>query len=278
MFKCSVCNKEYKTLPAFSKHCYSSSDLIHEELIFNYYKELLENKYPNIKVKSICNRTKKGFKIKFINLSCNHECIIDYGHILNRGQLCNHPDCKQIKKKEVFNRPEIKNKCKQNLLKANKILWSTQEYYEKRNSTFRNTVSSEDYKNKMSMTQRNRLKTLNNREKLLNGIKKGQILKSSLDELQAIEFFKSHNIKYEWQVPLLLKEQLGYDFVIDFYLPEYNIYININNNVHTLLEHEKRDKLLQNYLGNQLVQIYYDFRDVNCKSIDYQLKTILEVK
>ena len=95
--------------------------------------------------------------------------------------------------------------------------------------------------------------------------------KISKGEQRIIRYLKNNNIKFDYQYPVKIE---GHNLICDFYLPDYNLYIEYNGEQH--YEPIKyfggkdkyqiqvfNDKLKQNYLANNLLIIsYLDFENI----------------
>ena len=67
------------------------------------------------------------------------------------------------------------------------------------------------------------------REKHAEGVAESQRRKTNKDEIYFKNLLEKHNIKYVWQKPYICKEK---EYVFDFYLIDYDLYINIDGGIH----------------------------------------------
>lgn len=198
------------------------------------------------------------YRIKFY--SCGHECFIRSGKTLE----CNNKNCvskkMSAKRKEVFNAPEYRAK----LCEISKEVQSRPEVKEKHRNFFSSYWGQEsnrqaqskkkteyfaDEDNRKAQAEKTRQYFTNseNRERLsksakamfkdesfmekyLIGRAEAERKRQNCDEIFFLNMLEKMGIDYVWQVPLIT--DYGKGFILDFYIPCVDLYVNIDGSVH----------------------------------------------
>ena len=141
--------------------------------------------------------------VDIYNSNCKHTSTLTFGSLLN-GQGCAHKDCVS----------ETKRKAALKLGKTKK------------------------YREDLSKAVKEAFKDPTKRMNQLIGHAKVQRTRRSEYEMTFLGLLALYNIKYVYQKPMLL-DNVG--CVIDFYLPDYDYYVNINSDIFHWLPLDKLD-------------------------------------
>ena len=188
-------------------------------------------------------------KVKVLFKDCNHICDIRYDHFID-SQKCNHKECKSKRNSKAQTlawknkTPEERERFKNNL----KDYYNDSIYGEERRNKMSqsckdawNNLSEERKKSHSIKTSQNMFKNVDRdifREhvsksmlkstKYFNGICESQRRKANKDEIYFKDLLEKHNIKYIWQDKFIEDRML----LVDFYLPDYDLKIDINGFIH----------------------------------------------
>lgn len=249
---CKICNKTYSTVRTYKRHCTESHCIVDKDLIINYYESILVKDYgfTGIRVLDFRN-TPKSVYLTIYNGLCGHTSEIRFDHI-KEGQLCTDISCvtknHAVAIKQALNAPGMHEK----LSKINKEKQNQELTRLKKSLRAKENWTNNEYITKFIEGYYSR----DGRLRRLHSAVNYQKRKSSKDELFVIKKLEEYSINYVWQYILLLKEYTGFDYIIDFYLPDYGIFLNIDGRVHEVMDDIKnKDLLLKNFLGDSLVQL-----------------------
>jgi len=223
----------------------------------NIAKERLRGKGELI---GFCKRITNNEIYYRILFNCGHECFIRTGKNLE----CTNKEClsKRMSEKrrvifntaeyrvkmskiskEVQSRPEVKEKHrkffaeywgKEENRKANsekKIAYFSNP--ENRRAQAQRTAkyfNDETHRKNTSETVKRLYKDRGYKQKYLESRVKIEQARRNADEMSFMQMLNELNIEYVWQAPLLTDSGKGY--VLDFYLPCINLYVNIDGSVH----------------------------------------------
>lgn len=232
MFHCDVCNKEFTSKIGLHSHIVRSKDSDHHNTWLAHLRSLLEVDFIDI---LDFKRENNERLVKIRNHNCNHTIWINYTSLFKAHQYCNTPECVSKKKSEVIHKVMENSDFKSNVSKAVK-------------EAFRDPIK-----------KMNQLKGHAEVQRRLN----------SKYELMFMGLLTKYKIKYDYQVPLI-KENVG--MVIDFYLPDFNTYVNINSDIFHWLPKDKIKKgirksaLAVQSKDRQVREIFA--RDNSCKFVE----------
>lgn len=191
-------------------------------------------KYPDLIIQDFTDNY-----LTFYNPTCKHTCRIRIDRVLYNGVTCNAKECKSKNCSEAqrlrFINPDER-------LRIAKLTKQALASPEKRQRISQGVLKANE----------NPIKKLN----LLIGQAQNQRNKRSPFELSVLDILERYDIKYQWQYPVIIKE-LPFDAIFDIYLPDFDIYININLDAC----HKKypqvsyKDKLLKDYFKDRLLII-----------------------
>lgn len=188
MLTCDVCGNKYETVIGLNTHICKFPDEEH----YKFYISILQSKVSNPNIKVLAYKRENDTRyVKIHNYSCGHTVWIYYHSLINQHQECNHKDCVSKKKSEAMI----------------KVLETT------------------DYRDKMSVAVKTALKDPVKRMNRLNGSAIYQRDAGSYYETIFINLLEDYEINYIHQVPLIVND-VG--CIIDFYLPNFDLYVNIN--------------------------------------------------
>lgn len=92
------------------------------------------------------------------------------------------------------------------------------------------TMNMPEHREKASAAFKEYYSNAENKKKYLERVARQQRNKKNKFEMIFIKILEDHNIDYVWQYPILTEDGKG--FVIDFYLPEYEFFVNIDGSIH----------------------------------------------
>ena len=248
-----------------------------------------------------------------IRFTCGHECFIRVGKNLE----CNNKDCLKEKmsnkRRIIFNTPEHREK----MSRIGKEVQSRPEVREKHRKFFAEYWGKEENRkinsdkkiayfsnpeNRKAQAERTAkyFKDESHRKKTSDAVKKTfedrefkkkylesrvdvERKKRNADEVLFMQMLDDLNIEYIWQVPLLTESGKGY--VLDFYLPGINLYVNIDGSVHGgegIKEHyvvnitQDRDRQLDEYCKKHNINICH-IKVNDLRSFGFNLKEVIGI-
>ena len=185
---------------------------------------------------------------------CGHTCLIRSDSTFRCPQKDCHDKYFSESQKRAKNTPEWKAFCSN---------WSKQYYANTRNRLYHKQKTIEGmhepkHWNNFIMIMNNRFNKpssefINN---YINGKIKEQRHKFNKDEIKFINLLEDNNIEYIWQYGLYDKDN-NKIFIVDFYLPQYNKYVEIDGGSHNRPEKQKRDKLLDTYCATNNLGLFH---------------------
>lgn len=107
--------------------------------------------------------------------------------------------------------------------------------------------------------------------------------RANRDEVYFINILENKNIQYVWQVPFMTESGKGYIF--DFYLPEFNLYVNVDGGIHGtetdngnyFIEAKKEaDRMLDEYCKEYGINLCH-ISVKNLRSDDFNLKEVINL-
>lgn len=191
MLKCEVCNKEFNSKIGLNSHICRFQDEEHYKYWLSYLQSLVTN--PDITVLAY-KRENDEKLIQIHNSTCGHTVWLNYYSLLKQHQSCNDKRCVSKKKSE----------------------------------TMRRLLDTTDYRMNVSKAVKEALKDPSKRMNRLLGQAENQRKLNSPYELLFIGLLTKYNIKFDYQIPMII-DDIG--CIIDFYLPEYQYYVNINSDI-----------------------------------------------
>lgn len=217
-------------------------------------KKTTINRLLNINNISYAKVIKYNFTDAILTLQCYKSNEIYDINVYDNLEYCKCSKCKSDRRisiaKSIWDRPGYKDHQQD----VQSKVWDQPGYRENQKSIQRETHSSNNYRQNMSNIMKDKFKDIKYREN--NIIKNADRLRRypAKDELTFINVLERYNINYAWQYPILLKEHLGFDVIMDFYLPDYDIFININtDNFHRDFQGViDKDKKLVKFFGDKL--------------------------
>lgn len=225
----------------------------------------------------VCKRSGDGnntyYHIRF--KECGHECFIRTG----RNLECNHKECvskrmSQIRR-VVFNKPEYRERLKAISHEAQSRpeikekhrrffteYWGKEENRKAQSEKKKKYFTNEENRKMQSERTRKYFADADNRKKTSESVKvlyanrdykkkyletraNDQRKRRNKDEVLFMEMLDELGIEYIWQVPILTDDGKG--FIIDFYIPVTNLYVNIDGIIH-----EKNEKY-NNYIADKKI-------------------------
>lgn len=191
-FHCSVCGKDYGRECDLTRHIRASHD---DGSLLSYKQSKVDLLYGGVitLMKYYKINGKSLDYVDIYNEECNHFSTLSFGSLLN-GQRCAHKDCVSRTKRDAA-------------MKLSK---------------------SSEYRDNLSKAVKNAFKDPVKRMNQLIGHANVQRSKHSVYEMQFLGLLALYEINYEYQVPLLI-DDVG--CVIDFYLPDFKMYVNINSDI-----------------------------------------------
>lgn len=204
MHNCEVCNMKFNTKIGLNSHICRFKDKEHYDYWLKYLQSICT--VPNVTILAY-KRENDEKLIQIYNSDCGHTVWINFYSLLKQGQACNHKDCVSRKK----------------------------------SITMQRLLTTTDYRNTLSKAVKQALKDPEKHMNQLKGQAESQRNLNSKYELMFIGLLTKYNIKYDYQVPLLFGEM---GCIIDFYLPEYDYYVNINSDIfHWLPDDKANDQI-----------------------------------
>lgn len=253
MYYCDICDKYYTRLCDYTRHLSNTKidTESHHKLLVDYWNTEINKISADIKVLDVHkkNNVKHHYAVDIYNARCKHFSTILIISIKN-GQLCGHKDCVSETKRRV-----ALELCKdENYLK--RVGEGVKKAFNDSGIRFRRLE-------KQAEEQRRRMSTV---------------------EAKFIQLLKENNVVYEHQKPMIM---CGIGCIIDFYLPEYNLYININMdafhnvNINKTKGHFKEAAIyMQNKdktIRNVFKQNGYKFKEIyNYKQMNSLVNKLLE--
>lgn len=215
-----------------------------KETVEKYEKKLSINNGKLLGVFKRKNRASKHSWLLVYFENCHHTCLIRSDSMFRCQQKDCHNNYFSAAQKSAKNTPEWKNFCKS----WNKQYFSNEQnkkYHRKR--TLDGMHEPKHWNNFITMIDNRFHKPtsefVNN---YISGRIKEQQHRFNRDEIRFINLLKANNIEYVWQYGLYDKDN-NKIFIVDFYLPQYNKYIEIDGGSHNRPDKQKRDRLLDEY-------------------------------
>jgi very-short-patch-repair endonuclease len=160
---------------------------------------------------------------------------------------------------------------------------ATDEELEKTNIKRIKTMNSKDARDRASENFKKYYSDINHKKEYLERIVKQQRRNKNKYEIMFMNILEEHNIDYIWQKPIITESGKG--FVIDFYLPQYDLYVNIDGSIHgfngeisnALVDfHSASDVMLDEYCKSKGLNIHHvDTRDL--KGLDFNIKEVINL-
>lgn len=107
---------------------------------------------------------------------------------------------------------------------------ATKEELEQINTKRIKTMNQEDARERASNHFKEYYSDIEHKEKYLDRVVKQQRNQKNKFEMMFIQILEDNHIEYVWQYPIITDEGKG--FVIDFYLPKYELFVNIDGSIH----------------------------------------------
>lgn len=230
------------------QHLNLSYDIIFEGTAYHIYdkslKRLAELEIPKViwfnyttkLVKLYCPKSSDTYITKLYNIlnETNYSCkcrkckhIRMQDQVRKRWELPGYRDNQVTKQAMVWTRPGYRDNqvTKQ---KATALLKGYSYYSEQAKKRWDNL----DYREKHITRMKENYKDLNYRWN--NLVKNAERMRNytNASELEVINFLKANGLTYLWQVPLLTKEFIGFDCIIDFYIVDLDMYVNFDGTIH----------------------------------------------
>ena len=143
------------------------------------------------------------------------------------------------------------------------------------------TMNTPERREKTSANFREYYSDIENKKQYLNRVVKQQRNRKNKFEMIFKKLLDDHGIDYVWQYPLITEDGKG--FVIDFYLPDYELYVNIDGSCHgfngkiknpIVDMHVASDDMLNNYCEQHGLNIVHvDTRDL--KGLNFDLREVI---
>lgn len=234
VLKCEVCNKEFLNNASLIKHYKHEQDSQHKNLLVTYYQFKITSRYPHIQVLNITYKNGRPYA-QIFNPACNHSSCLRVDNIMD-GRKCSHKEC-------ISRNKSLASKGKPKSALHRKHIYDathTTQYRESMSNTLKQKFKDS------SFTEKHRLGIYNSRSKHAEGIATWQRRKKSSDEAYVKELLELNDIKLEYQKPFITDKL---EIIMDFYLPEYNVYIQVNTDpYHSLDTSSKSTKYKQRAL------------------------------
>ena len=241
------------------------------------------------------------YRIRFAK--CGHECFIRVGKNLE----CNKKDCvskkmsekrrivfnqpeyrKRLKviSQEVQSRPEVRERHRQHFSEywgktenrkmqseKKKVYFSDEDNRRAQSERVTKYFEDEQHRKNLSNAIKVKFKDKEYKQKYLNGRVTVERNKQNPDEVYFMDMLDSKNIEYIWQVPILTEGGKG--FVFDFYLPKFDIYVNIDGGVHELEKKKEYDRCLDEYCEIHGIRFCH-ITVKNLKSSNFNLREVID--
>lgn len=240
-----------------------------KETVEKYEKKL---SISNGKLLGIYKCKNQSFKHPWLLVyfeDCGHTCLIRSDSAFRCQQKDCHDKYFSESQKRAKNAPEWKAFCSN---------WSKQYYANTKNRLYHKQRTIEGMHEPKHWN--NFITIMNNRfnkpssefiNNYINGKIKEQRHKFNKDEIKFISLLEDNNIEYVWQYGLYDKDN-NKIFIVDFYLPQYNKYVEIDGGSHNRPDKQKRDKLLNDYCSaNNLDLFHLSVEQLNKEDITFIL-------
>lgn len=142
-------------------------------------------------------------------------------------------------------------------------------------------MNTEEARERVSNSFKEYYADIEHKKEYLERVVRQQRKKENKYEMIFKKMLDDHNIEYVWQYPIITEDGKG--FVIDFYLPQYELYVNIDGSIHgfngkiqnALVDMRSySDKLLDDYCENKGLNIcHVDTRDL--KGLNFDIKEVI---
>lgn len=129
---------------------------------------------------------------------------------------------------EYFSKKENRGKASEAMKK-----WYASMPNEKKQQMYQNrliTFSKPEYRAKTSQIKKAMFANYDYKIKYLERRAETERIRQNKDEMIFIQLLQNKGIEYVWQVPMITESGKGY--VFDFYLPEFDLYINVDGGIH----------------------------------------------
>lgn len=160
---------------------------------------------------------------------------------------------------------------------------ATKEEIEQANIKRIKTMNKDDARERASSHFKDYYSDIEHKEKYLERVVKQQRERKNKFEMMFIQILEDNHIEYVWQYPIITDDGKG--FVIDFYLPKYELFVNIDGSIHGFNGRIKNalvdkrsasDATLDDYCErNGLKILHVDTRDL--KGLCFDIKGVIAV-
>ena len=238
-----------------------------KEAVKNMSKEKKEQMRKN-HLKAINNPETKRKRLESFKKTCSTE---EHKIKMSKAMKESH-NTEAYKIKSSFSQKRRYENIDERLRQSNKM----KEYYkDETNKKFvgqktKEAMNNKEIRDKLSKNISAAFQTKHAKMNHLIGNAKQQRNRKNKYELLFIKLLENNNIEYNWQVPILTDIN-NKGFIIDFYLPKYSLYINIDGSAH--IYHKKQDELLDTWCIKNNMKLLH----INVKDLDnINLKLLLE--
>ena len=145
------------------------------------------------------------------------------------------------------------------------------------------TMNKQDARERASKNFKEYYSDIEHKKEYLERVVKQQRRKRNKYEVMFMKILDDNHIDYIWQCPIITEQGKG--FVIDFYLPKYDLYVNIDGSIHgfngqinnRLVEvRSLSDVMLDDYCERKGLNILHvDTRDL--KGLNFDIKGVINI-
>ena len=220
--------------------------------------KIIEYNYNTRKVTVQCSKSGIIYecRVEAIYNKCNCKVCISERISQRTKEAMQRPDVKANFEKGMRNVDRIKHS--KNCSIGQRKRYSNPIERELNQKRQKKIAENPEFRKKISISINKKYNDRDFKMRVLNGQANNQRKKKSKYELFVIKFFEQNSIRYIWQYSILLKEfGLPFDAIIDFYLPDYDLYINCNlDKYHRANKGVKnKDEILKKFFKDKIFEI-----------------------
>ena len=246
---CDLCNKTFISKTRYLLHFYDN-DSEHYNWLLNYCQEEINRLYniDYIELLEVFLKYNRRY-YKIYNKKCGHESILRADGLNSRK--CSHKDCIHKTRSKAAGKGIPKSEShRQHIIEAT----HKEDYKLKMSNAIKDLWKKDEFKEK---AMKGMYKA---RDKHAKGIAESQKRKANKDEVYFKDLLEKHNIKYIWQFAYV-DESL--ETVVDFYLPDYNILVYIDGEIHkNLSDYDYDNNQICHLKNNGFIVYRLEYKDL----------------